>query len=174
MRRALEGIYKALYPIQFFVELPSKGQKQSPYMMLRNNEVVLRRRANFGLFNAVELRDQPRRVEISVQMTDLVVLQTLQRAAVALRLTLADLLGFKPGEGGFSLSGDDAPTGPVSMGCVETALDFRPRAAPGQGQRPADLCCGGLWGFAGDVHERFEDGQNSTPAIRAAWEALRK
>jgi hypothetical protein len=30
-----------------------------------------------------------------------------------------------------------------------------------------------VWGFAGDVHERFEDGQNSTPAIGAAWEALR-
>ena len=57
------------------------------------------------------------------------------------------------------------------MGCVETALDFCPRAAPGQGQRPADLCCGGLWGFAGDVHERF-DYEHRTGAISAAWVAL--
>ena len=42
MRRALEGIYKALYPIQCFVELPSEEQKPpSPYTILKNSLELL-------------------------------------------------------------------------------------------------------------------------------------
>ena len=100
---------------------------------------------------------------LGVQQTDLVVMSIVKRLASHLRLTINDLLGFAPG---FSISGSDVPEAPVEMGRDETALDFTPRPAAGPGQEPGDLFCGGLWGFAGDVHERFVELPGTERAFR--------
>jgi hypothetical protein len=177
MVRALKGIFKAMYSIQRIVALPTPvpqgtPKKKSPYMVMKGDEVVLRRRANFRLFNAEELRKRPVHAQLGVQASDLVILQMLQSIAYAFRLELADLLGFSPGCGGFTLSGEDTPEVPLEMGCVATQLDFTPRSPASPGMQPADMRCGGLWGFAGDVDERFKD-DNADMRVQGAWKILR-
>lgn len=172
MEGALKGIFKALYPIQRIVALPAATEKKlTPYAFLKGKEVMLRRRASLRLFSPEELRARPVPAQHGVQMSDLTILLVLKRAAYALQLDISDLLGFQPGEGGFSLSGDDMPLVPVEMGCVPTPLDFTPRSPAGPGQQPADLRCGGRWGFAGDVHERFKE-EDCPKAMKAAWKGL--
>ena len=169
MVNALKTIFQKLRPIQRIVESCEKGE--AAYVCLKHNEVALRRAASFRLFNPAELRARPLRVQLGVQQTDLDVLSILTRIASRLRLTIEDLLGLVPGQGGFSISGSDTPEEPVEMGREETALDFTPRPAAGPGQQPGDLRCGGRWGFAGDVHERFAE-DTASDAIKDAWKAI--
>jgi len=110
-------------------------------------------------------------VQLGVQQTDLVVMSILTRLAVRLRLTIDDLLGFAPGQGGFSISGGDTPEEPIEMGREAMPLDFTPRPAAGPEQQPGDLRCDGQWGFAGDVHERFDE-DTASEAIKEAWKAI--
>ena len=140
-------------------------------MRLKHNEVALRRSASFRLFDAAGLRARPLIVQLGVQKTDLDILSTLTRMASHLRLSVDDLLGFAPGQRVFSISVSDMPEAPVETGCEEAPLDFTPRPPAGPGQQPGDLHCGGRWGFAGDLDERFKE-DTASEAIKEAWKVI--
>ena len=170
MANALKTIFQTLRPIERIV---ASCKKEAAYMCLKHNEVALRRSAIVHLFSAAELRKRPPTVQLGVQKTDLDILSTLTRMASYMQLSVDDLLSFAPGQGGFSISGSDVPEAPVEMGCEDAPLDFTPRPPAGPGQQPGDLHCGGRWGFAGDVDERFNE-DTASDAIKNAWKAIQQ